>query len=304
MDTASLLRAVKRRARLQLVSLPSSQISEFFEIINETFENDVIPTILSFREEYYNHSQIWDTNNETFEIPSDAVGQKVRGLYLLDTNGNRARPVGFKNLETSDEYSLYSRLSYFPAVTILDNTLYTPTRGERIEVMYYRMPNTLVNFDQTSNASYTTNNAFRVISSTTSTLSLRNPGALITLTDKTYDIISSSYPFRKKGSLGLTTTNPQGANPQTATFTGDQPDADDWLFETGVTGFANIPREMNLYFILACAAAILNFNGAAEFAQVEGEKMKQLDRVKLLLDPRNDGQPWVLTDSRGFFDFN
>lgn len=304
MDSFSLLRSIKRRARLMLVSLPTTANADFMEIMNEVYENDIVPSLISFREEYYVKSTTWDTKqSQSFRIPSDSIGSKVRGLYLVDSYGSRSRPLPILNPDTSDNNTL-SVYRGMAGVYLTDNTLTAPSTDMIIQVSYYRMPNTIIFFDQTAPGFVAGDKVYQVNTVSGSNLTLKNPQILVsTGTPLEYDIIHPEWPYDKKGSCTITFTAPFTGNPQTATYTGDAPSINDWLFLKGKSGFANMPREMYLYFVLATAAAILNSIGGAEFQQVDAEKTKQYDRVKMLLDPRNDGLPHAIADSRGLFDF-
>jgi len=315
MDTASLLKSIKRRARLFLVSLPAGQNQEFLDIMNETFDNTVLPEMLAMREEFYVHGITWNTEqNQTIQIPSDAIGAKVRGIYLLDNEGKIQRPVPFRNIDTVYQYESAANGWYTPGIILRNNTLETKMASCLMQVAYYKMPNKLILFDETAPQATASQKVYQVLTVAGSNLTLNNPAPLTsTGTPVVYDVIEPGYPHNKRGSITVTFTSPFNANPQTATyvggvintFTGETlvPDVGDWLFLPNQTGFANIPREVELYFILATAAAILNFQGAAEFTQVQQEANEQLRQVQMLLDPRNDGSPWTLTDNRGLSDF-
>lgn len=309
MDTAALLKSIKRRARLHLVSLPAGATTDFMEIMNEVFANEVLPHIIAMREEFYVATTTWDTSaGREFTIPSDAIGQKLRGLYLLDSTGKRTRPIPLRNRDAANGFMAntgFNRFGYMPGIELQDDTLIADESATySVEVAYYRMPNTMVYFAQATPQATATDKVYRVATVSGANLTLTNPTTLTsTGTPVSYDIISPAYPYKKKGTAVITFTAPFSANPQTATFTGDTPAVDDWLFLEGYTGFANIPREAELYFILCCASAILNFMGAAEFAQVDELKSKQLQTMQNLIDPRDDASPWTVPDSRGAFDF-
>lgn len=309
MDTAKLLKSIKRRARLQLVSLPAGSTTDFLEIMNEVFANEILPTILTFREEFYVHTTTWSKEDTQFRIPSDAIGNKFRGIYLLDQTGRRARPIPLKNIDASGAVApnaIYTRFGYIPGVIMMDNYLEVevPTPND-MQVAYYRMPNKLIYFDSTTPQATATDKVYQVASVSGANLTLTNPAPLTsTGTPVEYDLIHSEYPYEKRGRITVTFTTPFSANPQTATYTGDTvPEVGDWLFLPGYSGFANIPREAELYFVLACASAILNFLGAAEWEQVEKKKLDQLAIMTNLLDPRDDGSPWTTFDIRGAFDY-
>jgi hypothetical protein len=308
MDTAALLKSIKRRARLHLVSLPGGATTDFIEIMNEVFANEVLPQMLSFREEFYVHSETWSPRtSSTFRIPHYFIGQKVRGLYILDSTGKRIQQIAFRN---RDSYDLrVTRPNNLFGIEIDDNTLIAPDNFTYdIEVAYYRMPNTMIYFDSSQNQPSTGNFVIKPSSvtpatSTTGTLQAPNTNAItFPSIPQAYDIIHPSYPYDKKGETSLTFQSLYDSNPIVATYSGDVPEVGDWLFQTGQTGFANIPRESELYFILCCSAAILNFLGAAEYPQMQELADKQLNIMKGLLDPRNDGSPWTITDTRGVYD--
>lgn len=309
MDTAALLKSIKRRARLHLVSLPAGATTDFMEIMNEVLANEVLPNMIAMREEFYVVTTTWDTSaSKTFYIPSDAIGQKLRGIYLLDSTGKRTRPIPLRSRDASNGFmanSGFNRFGYMPGIELQDDKLVADdTATYTAEVAYYRMPNSLIYFASATPQATATDKVYQVATVVGSALTLTNPTALTsTGTPVSYDIISPTYPYTKKGTAVITFTSPFSANPQTATFTGDTPETGDWLFLEGYSGFANIPRESELYFVLCCASAILNFMGAAEYSQMDELKMKQLQTMQNLLDPRDDASPWTISDSRGGFDF-
>lgn len=285
--------------RLTATSLPAGTQATILKIMNMVLISDVIPTILSYREEYYLRSITFSADSEYFRLPTYVIGSKIRGAYVLDENGNIIRDLPVLNPDSSNQfyYAAYL-LSYrsVPGIEMKDNVIYTNIRGYTIQLKYYRNHNDLIYFD----ASTPGTNALLIsaVNTTTKTLTITNPGALALSLYP--EIIAGDWIFERKpceiDSIASTTS---------CTYSGDNLiNVNDWIFKTKETGFVNIPREAMEYYITACALRVLNRIGAiVEYRDMVGTYQKAREDLAMLLDPRDDGQPHTITDSRGFFDY-
>ena len=88
--TTQLVAAIKRRG-----SIPSSQqlftTEDFVALANDEMETVIVPSIMSVREEYFvGYTDIAVASSNTpveVNIPADAIGQKLRDVCWVDTNG-------------------------------------------------------------------------------------------------------------------------------------------------------------------------------------------------------------------------
>lgn len=81
-DTGYLVRSVKRLSRLSNAQLPPETDLDIMEIMNEALMTEVVPLIISFREEFYVESFTFSSTGSA-KIPLRAVGNKVRSITAI-----------------------------------------------------------------------------------------------------------------------------------------------------------------------------------------------------------------------------
>lgn len=147
--SADLIDSIKLRG-----VLPSSQNmytdQKICSMITQELQTNIVPWILSFREDYYLTYEEFDISpNETvFEIPELAIGAKLKAVILLDGNGNilNSTPrLSLKQVTTlswmqfaSSEFSgFYVEGNYIKLYPNVYN-------AQKIRLYYFRRPNDVV----------------------------------------------------------------------------------------------------------------------------------------------------------------
>lgn len=108
-----LINSIQRRA-----SIPSNQSTfspeDFLELATEELWLGIVPTMMELHEDFFLFEQEipFDSQNNTYEIPSRAVGNKLRDVQLK-YGGNYAETtrVGIGTRFSENEYSVYSGLT-------------------------------------------------------------------------------------------------------------------------------------------------------------------------------------------------
>jgi hypothetical protein len=157
--TTALVESLKRR-----IIVPTAQSlftqDQFIAIMNDEMHSVLIPYIHATREEYFvrNYDVTVASSQDTYRIPSRAIGGMLRDVVLVDTNGNEVE-VPYLQPEYTKSSTVMSsaRLNgyYFKD----DNVVLFPKPGvistyTTLRLKYERRPNNLVSV---SKASYITN---------------------------------------------------------------------------------------------------------------------------------------------------
>lgn len=86
--TDTLIESIKRRAMLP-ESIVTFKDEDFLAFANEELDLGVVPLVMSFHEDYLMYTQLvpLEPNVSRYEIPSRAMGNKIRDVQYQDTNG-------------------------------------------------------------------------------------------------------------------------------------------------------------------------------------------------------------------------
>lgn len=145
LTTSDLIDEVKRRA-----SVPTNQslfqTADFEAFLNDELFNRVVPLIMRTREEYFVNSvdESFVANQSDYKVPNQAIGGKLRDIWLVDSGGNVENIPRLTPEEVSlNYYSNYQGYGFY----MKGNNIVihpTPTTTDRsIRKFYYRRPNNL-----------------------------------------------------------------------------------------------------------------------------------------------------------------
>ena len=272
------------------------------KIITEELLSDIVPLIMEVREEYFVNylDQNIDTTKSTYDLPSRAVGQKLRDVVLLNT---QSREVSLPRLEADQlkhqwflgNYSLYMnrRGFYFQDgyVTLFPDA--TALGAYRLRMKFFRRPN---NICATTSAGQIT-----LVDFLTNTVTINNLPATWLITDL-FDIIKGQPGFKSKGDdLSITALDP---TLRTMTFASlpTETAVGDWVCPSGFSPITQIPYEVFNILEQRCAIKLLE-----DMKDSEGLKnavdayTDMVGKFRTLVSPRADGSPKRIVRSSTLF---
>lgn len=143
--TNSLIEAIKLKGMI-----PTSQntinTENFITFINEEMDLGVLPHILAFHEDNFTRSEVISltAGQYKYQIPSRAIGNKLKDLYMMDSNGNLLEMTRVSNGDLSDFNQKYasSRAFYLEGDSIV--LLGEITSTDQLKFIYHIRPNRIV----------------------------------------------------------------------------------------------------------------------------------------------------------------
>jgi hypothetical protein len=148
--TEELVKAIKRRS-----TSPSSQqlfkTEDYVDFANDELETNIVPLIMSVREEYfvgYTDIQVPSTNSTPFEfdIPSDAIGQKLREICVVEPSTGNLTSI--PRLAPEQVYgSAFEIAAAIGFIVRANKIVLYPAQsysGKTLRVFYFKRPLTLV----------------------------------------------------------------------------------------------------------------------------------------------------------------
>lgn len=146
LTTDKLVTSTKRRAML-----PSDQVTftkqDLIDILNEEMDVGLLPELLSTHEEYlvaYEDAAISGSNRQ-FTIPERAIGNKLRGAMLVDSNGTT---FSLTRVELEDIMDFQDNQRQTYSFYVQNNKLILPgtydSLAGNIRMYYYLRPSKLV----------------------------------------------------------------------------------------------------------------------------------------------------------------
>jgi hypothetical protein len=271
--TTGLIEQVKRR-----ISIPPSQnlitTARFISILNDELQTRIVPFLMSMREEWFVTYVDYSTDGTTseYDIPSDAVGQKLRDVQLWQ-NGKQ-----YKNVPRLAPEQLVD--SYFGFYVQNNKIIIYPdalASGYTLRISYFKRTNDLVS---TNDAGY-----ISTASSNQITLSTTPPATFINGAE--IDIISKNSPFITKETL--TISNVVGS---TITFTSNTTAVTgDYACISGESVYPNIPIECIAMLCQSAGIRVLEALGDTEGLQIAMANYAQIEQsAKSTLSPKVDGE--------------
>jgi len=155
LTTDQLVASLKRRAMLPSDGINTTGKSggfgkqDYIDILNEEVDSGLVTHLLSTHEDYLVRSVEYSlTTERDYPIPERAIGNKLRGAFLVDGNSNLYEMT---RIDLADLPDFENNLGYsgrYVPFEILDNKIVftgTPSIGaSKLRMYYYLRPSTLV----------------------------------------------------------------------------------------------------------------------------------------------------------------
>lgn len=282
--TAQILSSVQLKTRLVTGAAPSLSDADILQIGTEELLSVMVPMVLGANSEYYLHRfDISISGTTTVEIPHRAIGNKLAGVYGLDSATGVAYRIPVADYDEPDSRAAPNTGYFGPVGYITGHTLTfrpTPPNVDTARLEYYARPGDLV---ETS--------AALQIASTTSTAVVAdaNLSTIGISTGTLFDIVSNTSPFAH---LGLDLSGTVSTDTISAITTPDFVAADDWIALSGQSPIPQIPYELHPAFIERTTARVLALLGDQQGYSMAMDRAQQLEGAALrLIAPRVDNAP-------------
>lgn len=154
LKTDKLIRSIKRKAMI-----PQDQVTfdtdDFLEMINEEIQTTALSHLLTVHEEYlvYFVDVQFQAGQQSYEIPARAVGNRLRDVHYVDSNGDIIREASRVSLEELMDYKYNNDSTYTGQVYIQNNKLViigaAPQSLASIRMYFYLSPSEVVRENET-----------------------------------------------------------------------------------------------------------------------------------------------------------
>jgi hypothetical protein len=299
--TTSLIADIKRMA-----SIPNSQSlysdQDFVDAMNDCQSSTIIPQIMRVREEFFvTHVDIpLVSGTREYSLPERAIGQKVRQIILIDTQGNEVRlpRVEPENSTWHETYMWWpgtksgyqfvgSKIKLTPN---LDNT-YTALR-----VVYFRRPSDLA---KVTNAIQVT-----AIATANNETTLQFTGSLPTgwAIGRVMDVQHADSPFDTLAdSVELLAANPTSVTFAESDVAGVS--VGDWVCDEGECVIPQYPVELHRILTNYVLIDVLKHLGDTQGAQNAATDLaEQMNNFDTMISNRDEGSPRKIMSRRGLWD--
>lgn len=296
-----LIESVKRRALV-----PNDQLTftdeDFLEMANEEIKYFALPRLLQSDEEYlvYSIDVALEEGKQKYEIPSRAVGNKLRDVAIVDKNDSGDVRIFELSRIRLDELSDYNN-SYFgdySSVFYVENNSVVllndfPVTDAYVRMHFYLKPNDLV---LSKNVGKIT-----AIDTNSGLITLDNfPSNFSNLPD--FDFIMAKSP-NKTLAYDLTPSS-INANTKSVTFTAstlpDNLKVGDYLSVSGETNVIQMPSEMHPIVAQRVAVAALEALGDTEALNTAMRRLQMMEKASNdLIDNRVEGAPLKIKPRHG-----
>jgi hypothetical protein len=148
--TNSLIEAIKLKGMIP-TSQNTIKTDDFITFINEEMDLGVLPHILAYHEDNLSRSELVPivSGERRYAIPSRAIGNKIKDVYLQDSSGNLQELTRISNGDLAD----YNRdIETYPGAFYLEGDsivlLASPTSSQNLRFIYHLRPNRMVKEDR------------------------------------------------------------------------------------------------------------------------------------------------------------
>lgn len=290
--TNTLIEAIKLKGMI-----PSSQntikTDDFITFINEEMDLGVLPHILTFHEDNLTRSEYVPlvADQRRYAIPSRAVGNKLKDVYLVDSSDNLVEMTRISNGDLGDynnDTETYPATFYLEGDSIV--LTFAPGSSDRLRFIYHARPNRLV---QESRGA-------RITAVSGSTITVSAAPSVFT-TSQRYDIVKGSSPH---SCLAIDLT-PTAVTATTVVFsTGDIPatvKVGDYINLAEETIIPQVPPELHGLLAQRVVARCLEALGDAAGLAAANAKIAELEiKTGSLIDNRVENAPQKIKNKWGF----
>lgn len=295
--TSKLVESVRRRG-----SIPASQqlfsIDDIIDLATDELETSILPQIMSVREEYFvSYTDVAVASSSEpvdLDIPSNAIGQKLRDVCWVHTNGSLSSIPRYELEQASgNSYSDdYARTNGF-MIRGNNVVLYPSNQGTgTLRLYFYKRPLTLIANTKCGQVQSIDTNTNEV------TLSFLPANWAVT---NTVNVISQTQPFQTKvDSVEITTISFS-----TVTLASvDNIAVGDWIALEGYSPIPQLPVEAHKVLAQATVVKCMEAMGDREGMKASQAKLDiDLQNMFKLIAPRVDGAPKKVTNAGdGIFD--
>lgn len=291
--TNTLIDSIKLRGMI-----PSSQSTitsdNFITFINEEMYLGVLPHILMFHEDNLTRSEEVDLVSGTtkYAIPHRAIGNKVKDIYIKDSNNNLKELTRISNGDLADwnsDVETYPGAFYLEGDSII--LLHNPSSGERLKFIYHMRPNKLVQ----------ENRAARITNISGGNITVDDVPSSFSVTES-YDIIKKTSPFNCT-SVDITPTALDTVTNIITFATTDLPSSlqvGDYINLAEETIIPQIPPELHSLLAQRVVARCLEALGDMGGLQAANAKLAEMElKTGSLIDNRVENSPQKIKNRWG-----
>jgi hypothetical protein len=289
--TTALIASIKRKA-----SIPENQnlfnAEDFVQILNGELRNYIVPILLRVREEYFvtYSDQSIVAGTTSYEIPNQAIGKKLRAVYMVDDSGELVELPRLNPEDVAIDRQVYRPYGYYVQG---DNIILypSPTSSGTLRMFFHRRPNQLVETDY----------AAKISSVSGSVVTCESIPTAWT-TNSYLDCIDKNPSFKVLAE-SVQPTVISGYDITLPLATAALLETGDWISEEGESPIPQVPVEMfdllEQAAIVKCLEAMGDQTGGFQAAVM---KMQQLEaNIIDMISPRVDGNPKKVTNKRGLW---
>lgn len=301
LTSQTLIDSVKRRA-----AIPTAQAmfedEDFLAFANEEMSMGILPALMQYHEEYlvYSEEVAFVAGRKNYTIPERAIGNKLRSVFLKDTNGNlremaRVSPddlAYFQNGGANNMTHYYLKSDQLVLVQPPTSTT------DVLQFNYFIRPNKLVLDSAVATIS--------AINRTTGEIALNSfpsefESSLLNAITPKFDMLQTAGSHK----LYAKDVSPSGSDAGThvlifdTTLIPDELDIGDTIAFAGECNIPQIPDDMHVVLAQRVAARCMEALGDAQGLQSANVKLAELEsKMQVLVDNRVDSDPQKTTNFR------
>jgi len=295
--TDTLIESIKRRAAIPIHQKTFTN-DDFIAFLNEEMSLGLVPSVLRMKEDYFliTIDVPLQPNQNQYEIPVRAIGNKVREISYKDTNGNvfemtriQVGDLPYYNIDNSTQW-LYA---YYVANNVINLMTGTPVTSGFLSISYYIRPNQLVMLSEVG--------VIQSIDRSTGEIFLDKVPEDFSVT-QLFDLVQQTSPH-KCLSIDLA---PTGINTLTKTLTlavdaiPDNLKVGDHICLAQQSAIPQIPSDLHVILAHRAAARCLEAQGDMEGLQAANAKLAEFEsNTQNLIDDRVEDSPKKIINRHG-----
>lgn len=258
---------------------PAFTDSQFLDIVEDELLSNIVPILMSFSEEFFvTYSDTAITSSKSsYEIPSEAIGSKLREVKMVDgdtvINVPRLEPNHFEDYT----FGFYIQDNSLILVNPENYTNYN------LRMYYFFRPNHLILSTDTTYGSATITN----INTSTKEITVDSLPSWSTATEIDYIKGKSPYTIYKAG-VGITNVS---SNTITVSSLHDNLSVGDYVAYTDYSPVPNVPEILHYMLIQSALMKIFEALGDETSLKMASMKYKQyFQNIRTLISPRVKGE--------------